>query len=450
MSEGQSQSQGQSEGQSEGQSQSQSEGQSQSQSQSQSHSQSQGSDDGGGFGAASPPPLGRTGGGMAGGRGFVGGYGQVHRSAYATPASLGMKPWSQDFLLEGGQRAFPVDWKLNPYAFNPPLQWLTEDWDPGLRIWALPMFDPQLTEWLQDADLASPSSMVGREFAQQHGQWQHAGTSLDAQITTLVDKHWLNQTDVAWTGWKPGQATGSPNAKADGWIAIRTELNDLEMQMFDSRARYVTEALAQSDGVGPYFMHLLGADSRSKPWTQQLFQCAVAVSNITYMYFKGRFKRVRPSRLCPGLLPPFGPPQHPAFPSGHAMLGYFAALLLLEVPGIRAFHGVGIADGKPGQRPSWDRDYQGPGPLQGSLLWLAARLAKNRERVGLHYESDSSAGRHLAGGIWNAIFNDKSIVLPTLKRVLERASAEWPIDPQLVLPAPPPAPPAPPPAPPAA
>ena len=113
------------------------------------------------------------------------------------------------------------------------------------------------------------------------------------------------------------------------------------------------------------------------------------------------------------------------------MLGYFAALLLLEVPGIHAFHGVGIGgNGARGRKPTWD-DYRQDINLEGSLLWLAARLAKNRERIGVHYGSDSSAGRHLAGGVWNAIFkaptDSSAINLPTLKRVLARASAEWPI-----------------------
>ena len=370
--------------------------------------------------------VGHTGGGMAGGFGFVGGYGDIQRSNYATPAGLGLKPWAQDFLLNGGRRAFPTEWCVNPYSFDPPLQWRTEDWDPGLRFWSLPMFDPQLTEWLQDADLASPASMVAREFAQQHDEWQHHDKDLVVQMSRLVKDHWLTPADVAWTGWTAaGQAAGDPPDKAAAWAAIGSELDELELDMLDSRARYLQEALAQSDGVGPYFMHVMGADAAYKPWTMQLFQCAVAISNVAYMYFKSRFNRVRPSRLCPGLLPPFGPPQHPAFPSGHSTLGHLAALLFLQVPGIAAFHGVGIHAGCPGGRPTWD-NYRQDRDLDGSLLWLAARLAKNRERIGVHYKSDSSAGRHLAGGIWNAIFNEESIKLPTLKRVIACASAEWP------------------------
>ena len=65
----------------------------------------------------------------------------------------------------------------------------------------------------------------------------------------------------------------------------------------------------------------------------------------------------------------------------------------------------------------------------GPLFWLAARLAKNRERIGVHYRSDSLASRRLAGGIWSSIFDQPGaathIEVPTLRRVLARARAEW-------------------------
>jgi hypothetical protein len=138
--------------------------------------------------------------------------------------------------------------------------------------------------------------------------------------------------------------------------------------------------------------------------------------------------------LCPGLLPPFGPPRHPAFPSGHSFLGHFIALLLLEIEGVAERYGIGLLpDGSAvGKKPNW-ASYKTatdtPADLDGPLFWLAARLAKNRERVGVHYRSDSLASRRLAGGIWSCIFDQAGaathIEVPTLKRVLARAQAEW-------------------------
>ena len=49
--------------------------------------------------------------------------------------------------------------------------------------------------------------------------------------------------------------------------------------------------------------------------------------------------------------------------------------------------------------------------------------------MGVHYPSDSAASRHLAGGVWNAIFGvvepAQRIDVPTLRHVLARAGAEW-------------------------
>ena len=40
--------------------------------------------------------------------------------------------------------------------------------------------------------------------------------------------------------------------------------------------------------------------------------------------------------------------------------------------------------------------FMGRGEINSPLLWLSQRLAKNRERLGVHYLSDSMASRHLA------------------------------------------------------
>jgi len=79
-------------------------------------------------------------------------------------------------------------------------------------------------------------------------------------------------------------------------------------------------------------------------------------------------------------------------------------------------------------------------PFKGPLLWLADRMAKNRERAGLHYPSDSLASRWMAGAVWKlllgtvadatppgvpAVTADDLISVPTLKHCLRMAQAEW-------------------------
>ena len=69
----------------------------------------------------------------------------------------------------------------------------------------------------------------------------------------------------------------------------------------------------------------------------------------------------------------------------------------------------------------------GRGEIKSPLLWLAQRNAKNRERLGVHYASDSSGSRHLAAAIWRALFweqdDAKRIDCPTLNAVRRHAHA---------------------------
>jgi len=164
----------------------------------------------------------------------------------------------------------------------------------------------------------------------------------------------------------------------------------------------------------------------------------MAISNVAYMRWKSVFNRVRPSVLCPGLLPPFGPPAHPAFPSGHATLGHLAALLLLEIKPLYQRHGIFTVPANTPPPPQLGKAVSyaaaanpltGTTPIESPLLWLADRVAKNRERLGVHYPSDSSAGRHLAAGIVKAMLHplpgEISIDCPSLRSVLRLATSEW-------------------------
>jgi len=72
----------------------------------------------------------------------------------------------------------------------------------------------------------------------------------------------------------------------------------------------------------------------------------------------------------------------------------------------------------------------GRGEINAPLLWLSQRLAKNRERLGVHYMSDSMGSRHLAARLWRALLHERitanRIVCPTLEMVINHAKAEWP------------------------
>ena len=384
---------------------------------------------------------------MPSGSGYLGGYGVGPRSAYATPAELAAKPWALDFVDGGGWPAFSLAQRFDPTRL--PLEWATDDWDPGLRFWTL-AFDPQLHEWLQDVNLGSAAVMAAREFARHHDRWS-AATLVPAADGGMYRQPPDSAAGAAGPGpspWIPGRdlswrvdALAGDSQRAQAWQFINNELQDLADLMADDRARYLDEAWLQSDNIPLYFMHFLGMDAAGKPWTTELMRCALAIGNLVYMDYKAHFKRVRPSTLCPGLVPPWGPPRHPAFPSGHSFLGHFIALLLLEIEPLADRYGVFSDTGlRRGRKPTWD-DYRNKDhdqDMRSPLLWLAWRLAKNRERIGVHYRSDSAASRMLAGALWQAVMvagGPESLAMPTLQRVLERARSEWPA----VMPGPQPA-----------
>jgi membrane-associated phospholipid phosphatase len=230
---------------------------------------------------------------------------------------------------------------------------------------------------------------------------------------------------------------GAANARQE----IKKEIDHLFDLMEDDRDRYLAEIMGQADGLPAYLVQFLGIDSDRRPRTIELIDCGLAMGNMFYMYYKEVFRRVRPSAIAPGLVPPYGPPRHPAFPSGHSFAGHFCALLLLEIEELAALYGE--LDGGTRRKPKLNEVMSSTYVFKGPLLWLASRMAKNRERAGLHYSTDSLGSRWMAGAVWKLLFSDAAsladatppnaaqisaddlINVPTLRRVLAMAQAEW-------------------------
>ncbi|MEJ5992120.1 phosphatase PAP2 family protein [Ramlibacter sp. PS3R-8] len=347
------------------------------------------------------------------------------RSYYATPGELRYRPWALDITPDdAGNPPFLFDVFIDPYAGPAAMEWQTGDWDPALRFWSLNNFDPQLGEWLKGMDTSRPSIMAAREMAVQSQRWGADSTTFLETKAAAPSMYWIEPGDLAW---RPATAAGT--------AAIKAEIVQLQQLMTDDRERYLAEIEAQADGLADYMTAFIGADGVRHPWTIELINCGLAMTNVAYMRWKSLYKRVRPSVLCPALALPFGPPAHPAFPSGHSTAGHFIALLLLEIPGLLKRFGKSVTDPVTLQTQTGmavvRKDLDGTQPINAPLLWLAARLAKNRERLGAHYASDSFAGRHLAATLWHTLLHEtranKKIDCPSLDAVIVRAQAEWPV-----------------------
>lgn len=86
-------------------------------------------------------------------------------------------------------------------------------------------------------------------------------------------------------------------------------------------------------------------------------------------------------------------PGHPAYPSGHATMAHAVSLVLGEIA---------------------------PGIDKGALAAAAEHIARRREVAGLHYPSDSAAGRSLAA--WLLTQLKKS---PDFQALMRKAAEEW-------------------------
>ncbi|HST75285.1 MAG TPA: phosphatase PAP2 family protein [Acetobacteraceae bacterium] len=216
---------------------------------------------------------------------------------------------------------------------------------------------------------------------------------------------------AGWTGVAPPK-----------WDDNKTpgELDDLATAAQDERPDALGEILAQADEFISYFLELLTITPTSHPATVRLLNIANLIALFSVMYCKGTFKRPRPSQLCPALAPPIPVPGHSSFPSGHATQSMLMAFCLIDVLPVVPRGGLHPAANL------WEQD----------LTVLAHRIARNREIAGLHYPSDSDAGRKLAENIHTQLGTLPNIAipipptlpdpLPYYKYALAKAKEEWP------------------------
>jgi hypothetical protein len=222
-------------------------------------------------------------------------------------------------------------------------------------------------------------------------------------IGELVDKkadhgreyHW-NTIDLLadWPNWSPG--------------GVADEIAEL-VELIEYRPGVMSEALAERTELATYYCGLLMFSRSPHPNTFDLAQIATTVARFVAMHYKRKIKRPRPSQLSPALMPPIAVPGHASFPSGHATAAYLISGLLAKVmPSV-------VTDVLP---PRMD---QSGYPAGASLLTrLAERIARNREVLGLHYPSDSAAGKFLADRTLELI-----VQCDTVKDLLPHATAEW-------------------------
>jgi hypothetical protein len=167
----------------------------------------------------------------------------------------------------------------------------------------------------------------------------------------------------------------------------------------------MAEIYAQNDEALGYWIGLLRLERAAKPLTLRILSLAARIGEFVVMHAKYHYNRPRPSIIAPGLMPPFGPPLHPSFPSGHATQAWLTAHFLKEVT----------------------RGNQAQSDHAPMIEWLSKRVAYNRERGGFHYRSDTQAGFEMADKCFNAIQTllQAANPPPRLQEMFNSARGEW-------------------------
>jgi membrane-associated phospholipid phosphatase len=207
-------------------------------------------------------------------------------------------------------------------------------------------------------------------------------------------------------GWDAFDLQAAAPIPTGAWL--QAELDELQ-ELMDYRQGVMSEALAQLGNLVVYWSGLLMFNKASHRATYRLAQIALRVAQFQAIHYKfnpgppyGQ-PRPRASQLSPSLMPPIDVPGHASYPSGHATESYLLAGMLAQV-----------------MPPAASAPTLATDPDSTPLRRLAERVARNREVLGLHYPSDSKAGKFLG---------DQSLGLllqcPSVQYLIPIARNEW-------------------------
>ena len=156
---------------------------------------------------------------------------------------------------------------------------------------------------------------------------------------------------------------------------LHQELTEL-LQHLPLRPTRMPEIRSQDHDFILPFLALLTMTAESHPTAYEVIKAACRIGEMLMAFYKAEFNRPRPTQFHPSLLSEIQP-VHPSYPSGHALVARLVARCLGEIV---------------------ESDLQ-----RNWLLQMATRIAENREIAGLHFPSDSEAGRSIADQAFDII-----------------------------------------------
>jgi hypothetical protein len=170
--------------------------------------------------------------------------------------------------------------------------------------------------------------------------------------------------------------------------SITAELSELRRLQDDERPAHIGDIVREQDSAAlvTLWYKLLGIGSVSHPRTSELLHATMYLAGSVATYFKAQFHRVRPASLMPDLAPPIPTPRLPSYPGGHATQIHLMALTLAQV-----------------MRDRTD-----------AINESANEVARNRERAGVNYHSDTVAGWQLAEAMFRIMVDKCHLFQRTL------------------------------------
>jgi hypothetical protein len=225
----------------------------------------------------------------------------------------------------------------------------------------------------------------------------------------VVDRHEWRHTVflvefLMKTGWQSKIEVPSP--PAEGSSQALHELEELKVkQAHEDRRERAHEIIAEIyDYIGLY-ENLCFFDAHSHPVTSGLIRTVDLIGWTVLQYYKELCGRRRPSQVDPAIRPLIRVPPFSSYPSGHAMQPHLIKCALQEVLGAGGdSHSSNTSAARLGEE----------------LENITERIAVNREWAGVHYRSDTEAGKKLALDVWALIARNNNFI-----ELIKQAKLEW-------------------------
>lgn len=206
-------------------------------------------------------------------------------------------------------------------------------------------------------------------------------------------QHWKPElrTLVVAQSWATDFAPTLPLPPTQGSETVAAELTYLHSLVASRTPSKITEIESERDIQTGWLAAILTPAS-SFPHTAFLLSEVDQSLDIIIMRAKHSFDRVRPSYLDPTLSTAISVPLHPSYPSGHATQVFVYAHILSELD-----------------------------PQNTDIYWQRAEeIAVNREYAGVHYPSDTAAGKQLAAAYYAHLLQNSYF-----QALLFNAQKEW-------------------------